>query len=495
MSGGGNDPFSGSNTRNLLQHLVSPKIVENGSGGYEVRVDLTNVDNIYASGTIYGGGGGIGITGTESNQYLVWDETIKQWVLGGIREDSGSVFLGAGAVGSSTKNVCVGIDTQGYGNSVSIGHTIYSSISDVTIGNDTTSVGEDNVTIGRLARSGGGCVVLGRSAKVVDGELTYGSVVIGTAARSAGLNSIIIGMNANTSAENGTCIVLDATGGDINAQTTGFYAAPVRPDNTQSLALAYNATTKEIVTSTAIGGGSGGGSRTVFSLPIPTVYTVPGTAGDTVPLVVELWGGGGGGGCGALGGGGGGGGSGRYARYNITAIAGTQFNVNVGIGGNGGIVDNNGSSGTNSRFQQTGVAGAPLLQALGGGGGLKAPTSGGDGGAGGSGDYGGGGGGGAGVPGSGGIGVLFNGQAGQTVNGGNGAGFPGGDGGFSGGGGAGTGSGGGGAGTGGGAGAVDATVNGDNAGVFSAGGGGGAGDATSYSGGGNGAAGRIVITV
>jgi hypothetical protein len=251
MSGGGNDPFSGSNTRNLLQHIVSPKIVENGSGGYEVRVDLTNVDNIYASGTIYGGGGGIGITGTESNQYLVWDETIKQWVIGGTREDAGSVFLGAGAVGSSTENVCVGIDTQGYGNSVSIGHTIYSSISDVTIGNNTTSIQEDNVTIGRFARSGGRCVVIGESAKTVDGQLTSGSVVIGSGARSAGMFSIIIGQSANSSAENGTCIVLDATGGNINAGTTGFYAAPVRnltgaPPSGFS-PVYYNPTTSEFI--------------------------------------------------------------------------------------------------------------------------------------------------------------------------------------------------------------------------------------------------------
>jgi hypothetical protein len=250
MSGGGNDPFSGSNTRNLLQHLVSPKIVENGSGGYEVRVDLTNVDNIYASGTIYGGGGGIGITGTASNQYLVWDQPSKKWVLGGT-SNPGSVFLGTGSTGSSTQNVCVGINTQAYGNSVSIGHTIYSTVSDVTIGNDTTSVGEDNVTIGRSARSGGACVVLGSGAQVVDGEYTSGSVVIGASACSAGLNSIIIGQDANVSAKNGTCIVLDATGGSINAGTTGFYAAPVRnltgvPPSGFS-PVYYNPTTSEFI--------------------------------------------------------------------------------------------------------------------------------------------------------------------------------------------------------------------------------------------------------
>jgi hypothetical protein len=261
MSGGGNDPFSGSNTRNLLQHLVSPKIVENGSGGYEVRVDLTNVDNIYASGTIYGGGGGIGITGTASNEYLVWDEPNKLWVIGGA-DIPGSVLLGAGSTELSTQNVCVGINTQAAGSSVSIGHTIYSTVSDVTIGNTTTSAASNNVTIGRQAYSNGDDVCIGRYARgegtcvVVGYNATVtpsnsGSVVIGADARSAGPNSVIIGKSANSSAENGTCIVLDATGGNINAGTTGFYAAPVRnltgaPPSGFS-PVYYNPTTSEFI--------------------------------------------------------------------------------------------------------------------------------------------------------------------------------------------------------------------------------------------------------
>jgi len=57
MSGNGNDPFSGSSTRNLLQHTLSPKIVSDGSNGYTVKVDLINVDNIYATGSVYSSGG------------------------------------------------------------------------------------------------------------------------------------------------------------------------------------------------------------------------------------------------------------------------------------------------------------------------------------------------------------------------------------------------------------------------------------------------------
>jgi len=71
MASPGNDPFSGSNTRNLLQHVFSPKIVNgvtgNSQSGYDVRLDMINVDNIYVTGNVYGPSGPIsnlGITGT-----------------------------------------------------------------------------------------------------------------------------------------------------------------------------------------------------------------------------------------------------------------------------------------------------------------------------------------------------------------------------------------------------------------------------------------------
>ena len=57
------DPFSG----NLLKNVLSPKIVIDGAGGYDVKVDLVNVDNIYLTGSIIGGsigpGGNTGNTG------------------------------------------------------------------------------------------------------------------------------------------------------------------------------------------------------------------------------------------------------------------------------------------------------------------------------------------------------------------------------------------------------------------------------------------------
>lgn len=53
-----NDPFSGTNTRNILEHLISTKIVGATGGGYQVKTDLINVDNIYITGEIFGPTGG-----------------------------------------------------------------------------------------------------------------------------------------------------------------------------------------------------------------------------------------------------------------------------------------------------------------------------------------------------------------------------------------------------------------------------------------------------
>lgn len=66
MTTPGNDPFSGTTTRDLLQHIISPKVVSDGSSGYAVKADLINVDGIYAKGVIRAGTGGSGEVQTSS---------------------------------------------------------------------------------------------------------------------------------------------------------------------------------------------------------------------------------------------------------------------------------------------------------------------------------------------------------------------------------------------------------------------------------------------
>ena len=53
MSGGGTDPFSNTTTRNLLQHIISPKVVSDGATGYAVKTDLMNIDNAYVNNNLY----------------------------------------------------------------------------------------------------------------------------------------------------------------------------------------------------------------------------------------------------------------------------------------------------------------------------------------------------------------------------------------------------------------------------------------------------------
>ena len=41
------DPFENTTTvKNILQHIISPKIVSDGNGGYVTKTDIVNVDNL-----------------------------------------------------------------------------------------------------------------------------------------------------------------------------------------------------------------------------------------------------------------------------------------------------------------------------------------------------------------------------------------------------------------------------------------------------------------
>lgn len=61
------DPYAGTNTRNLLQHIISPKIVGPTGGTYSVKTDLVNVDKIVASGSINAQGSIVNTTSSSSS--------------------------------------------------------------------------------------------------------------------------------------------------------------------------------------------------------------------------------------------------------------------------------------------------------------------------------------------------------------------------------------------------------------------------------------------
>lgn len=76
----GNDPFSGSNTKNILQHIISPKVVNTGSGAHSVKTDLINIDHIYSSmrGTVTANGtSAVNVTNSEVTANSVVVLTVK----------------------------------------------------------------------------------------------------------------------------------------------------------------------------------------------------------------------------------------------------------------------------------------------------------------------------------------------------------------------------------------------------------------------------------
>ena len=130
------DPFSGTNTRNLLQHVFSPKIVSGATGGYDVKVDILNVDRINITGDVIGptgsywnNSGGAGPTGptgppgqitntvlsTFPNQstFVTTDATGFRWIQNtglfptapSFTFTSGKMYLITGFVDLSTTNV------------------------------------------------------------------------------------------------------------------------------------------------------------------------------------------------------------------------------------------------------------------------------------------------------------------------------------------------------------------------------------------------------
>lgn len=113
----GNDPFSGSNTKNILQHIISPKIVDTGSGAHAVKTDLINMDGIYAQGIIRAGTGGAGDVQT-SSAFTIYNPTTYT-TYGRITADSddlwiqGTANINFGKIGIGTTNTSLEITDAG----------------------------------------------------------------------------------------------------------------------------------------------------------------------------------------------------------------------------------------------------------------------------------------------------------------------------------------------------------------------------------------------
>lgn len=94
-----------------------------------------------------------------------------------------------------------------------------------------------------------------------------GAVAIGYGAGmlNQGTLAIAIGYKAGRLAQAGGSIALNATGGDLNPTTSGFYVNPVRNETSTGNILQYNTSTNEIIYSNDLGDLTGNLTGSVFA--------------------------------------------------------------------------------------------------------------------------------------------------------------------------------------------------------------------------------------
>jgi hypothetical protein len=211
---------------------------------------------------------GLNITRPFANNYgsyLYWDNTVNattgDWVVGDQKISLGS---NAGKVGQESASVAIGVNA---GNSEQKSGSI-------AIGENAGQFGQQSagVAIGVNAGNTGqksGSIAIGQSAGLI-GQATNSIALGSNSARlGQGTNSIAIGNLASGGLyqENNT-IILNATGSNLNGaagRSGRIYIAPIRTDNTQTLALGYNPLTKEVVTSTTVGTVGGRNTEVIFN--------------------------------------------------------------------------------------------------------------------------------------------------------------------------------------------------------------------------------------
>jgi len=154
--------------------------------------NIKNTDS-FQKGVIATGGGGGDIelpTATNPNEYVVWNNVSKEWVVGG------------------TDNVALGANSSaGTGGSIAIG----------------TGTEEQNSS----AAGSGGSVAIGKNVTTVDGS------------------AVVIGSNINCNANVTKAVVLNGGGFDLNVVNNGFFVKPIGIVESGSICR-YNTDTGEI---------------------------------------------------------------------------------------------------------------------------------------------------------------------------------------------------------------------------------------------------------
>jgi len=223
MATGGNDPFFGSNVRNILEHVLSPKIVSDGGNGYTVKLDLINVDNIYASGSIFGSGGNIGSGGGTTGP------TGARGDRGGPQGDIGYTgYTGyTGRTGYTGYTGYTG--STGYtgvtGSTGSTGYTGYTGY--------TGSTGVTGPT-GRGVPTGGTSGQVLTKNSTTDYDTSWSTVVASSVFRT-GVYKVAFGTNTN--------LFVQSPAPDVSgfSSSIGTWASPSNSGNGSQLTLNFNA--------------------------------------------------------------------------------------------------------------------------------------------------------------------------------------------------------------------------------------------------------------
>ena len=126
-----------------------------------------------------------------------------------------------------------------------------------------TSQGANSVAIGVIAgqtSQGSGAVAIGGNAGVTNQGANAVAVGVNVGVTSQGANSVAIGAAAGNANQPANTIILNATGVAVNGvalQTNSFYVNPVRNATGTSGIVQYDAATKEVSYSSALGTVSG----------------------------------------------------------------------------------------------------------------------------------------------------------------------------------------------------------------------------------------------
>jgi hypothetical protein len=281
-----NNPFS--NPVNILEHIISPRIVNHdGNGEYIVKTDLTNIQDIYVNGTIYGGGspGSALPAGVEYGDYLFFDTNGYAPGAGVWATGRNEVHIGAfaGKNNQGTGSVAIGLNagntSQGI-NSVAIGLNAGNTgqhSSAIAIGNSAGQNGQidGGISIGLNAGQNNqlqDSIAIGTTSGQIDQETQCISIGLAAGQTSQGTGSVAIGSSSGNDNQGAYSVAIGPATGQTHQGAYDVaigYQAGNTGQGTGSVAIGdYAGATNQGIDSVAIGSLAGFTGQGNYSVAI-----------------------------------------------------------------------------------------------------------------------------------------------------------------------------------------------------------------------------------